>query len=76
MEKREALKKTLAESADELAEIDGIIDRMQGSLGDDDAKPSAADLTRLLELKREMAYSRPGPIVARWIDECRQTYGE
>ena len=73
MEEKEALKQTAAEPGDELAEVDRIIESIQERLSDDSAKPSVAELVRLLELRRELAQSQTGQVTVRWIDECQPT---
>jgi hypothetical protein len=73
VEEREALNQTAIKPVKGLAELDDVIERIQESLFGDKAKPSLADLTRLLELRRELAHLEPESVIARWIDECPQT---
>ncbi|HEX4133640.1 MAG TPA: hypothetical protein VHY84_03385 [Bryobacteraceae bacterium] len=77
MKQREALKQTAAESADEAAEVERILEYVQESLSDDRVMPSLTDLVRLFGLRRELAQSQPGSLTAGWIDGCQPTtYGE
>jgi hypothetical protein len=69
MEHREALK----HSGDDRAAVEQVIEKMRESLFGEEAKPSVADLVRLIEFRRELADAQPGPVMARWIDECPQT---
>jgi hypothetical protein len=72
MEEKEERKQTAEEPVERLGEMDEVIERILESLRGDDAKPSVADLTRLLELRRDLAQSLQGPITVRWIDEWQQ----
>jgi hypothetical protein len=69
MEQREALK----HSGDDWATVEEVIEKMRESLFAEGAKPPVADLMRLLEFRRDLAQAQPGPLTARWIDECPQT---
>ncbi len=69
MEQREALK----HPGDDLAVIDQVIEKMRERLFTDETKPPVADLMRLLEFRRDLMQAQPGPVTARWIDECPQT---
>jgi hypothetical protein len=69
MEQREALK----HPGDDWAAVEQVIEKMRESLFSQDAKPSVADLIRLIEFKRDLVQAQPGPLTARWIDECLQT---
>lgn len=40
------------------------------------ARPSIADLVRLLELRRELAESQPGTLTVKWIDKCAKPESE
>jgi hypothetical protein len=40
------------------------------------ARPSIADLVRLLELRRELAESDPGTVTVKWIDRCAKPESE
>ena len=71
MEKIEALKQ---EAVDErVEEVDKIIALIEERLADEDVQMSVADLMRLLDLRRELARSRPGSLMVGWIDECQLT---
>jgi hypothetical protein len=69
MEQREALK----QPGDDRAVVEQVIEKMRESLSAEDAKPPMADFTRLFEFRRDLAQAQPGPLTARWIDECPQT---
>jgi hypothetical protein len=73
VKEREAPKQTAAEPEDELVEVDEIMQRIQESLANGGAKPTVADLIRLLELRRELARSQSSLVTVRWIDECQPT---
>jgi hypothetical protein len=73
VKEREAPKQTAAEPEDELVEIDKIMQGLQESLAEAGAKPTVADLIRLLELRRELARSQSSRVTVRWIDECQPT---
>jgi hypothetical protein len=53
---------------DELAAIDELIRKAREHLLKEEVKPSVADLIRLMERRRELVGSKPGPVEARWID--------
>jgi len=69
MEEREALK----HPGDDRAAVVQVIEKMRERLFGEEANPSVTDLVRLLEFRRELAEAQPGPVAARWIDECPQT---
>jgi hypothetical protein len=74
---RDALKQTATEPEGELAEVEEIIESIQGSLSSEDPKPSVLDLVRLLELRRELVKPQTARMTVRWIDECQTpTCGE
>ena len=54
--------------ATELELVENAIQRILTSLNDKTMKPTVADLTRLMELRREMMVSQPKSITVRWID--------
>ena len=54
--------------ATELELVENAIQRILTSLNDKAMKPTVADLTRLMELRREMMVSQPKSITVRWID--------
>jgi hypothetical protein len=58
-----------AETLDELESLDRMIRSIRKRLLSDEAKPSVADLMRLLERRREVVGLKPGPVEVRWIDE-------
>jgi hypothetical protein len=72
VKEREAHKQTDLSSADGTQLVARISEAIQENLNDDEAKPSVADLMRLLGLRRELAQFRTGTVKAGWI-ECRQT---
>ena len=86
MKKREALKQTAVEppmgdineidEIDENDEIQKIMELILDRLADDDLQLSVADLMRLLELRRELAQSKPGSVTVGWIDACQLTRQE
>ena len=49
--------------------IDQAIASIQKKLTTD-AKPSVADLVRLLQLKKDLEGDRPKDVTVRWVDEC------
>jgi hypothetical protein len=65
-----------ADVDDELTEVEKMMERTQEGLSDEDVIPSVADLLRLMEIRRELAQSKRGPMTVRWIDECRQNSEE
>jgi hypothetical protein len=69
MEQREALK----HPGDDWTAVEQAIEKMRESLFGEDAKPPVADLIRLIEFRRDLVQEQPGPVTARWIDECPQT---
>jgi|HubBroStandDraft_6_1064221.scaffolds.fasta_scaffold115903_2 hypothetical protein len=69
MKVREALK----HPGGEWAVVELAIEKIRESLFGGEAKPPVADLVRLLEFRRDLAQAQPGPLTARWIDECQQT---
>ena len=73
VKERDALKQTATEPEGELTDVEEIIESIQESLSSDSAKPSVADLVRLLELRRELAKPKTGRMTVRWIDECQPT---
>ena len=60
------------EADDESEEIDNMIELIQQSLFGDNPKPSVADLTRLFELRRELAHFDAESLTVRWIDAWPQ----
>lgn len=69
MQQREALK----HSEDDRAVVEQVIEMMRERLFGEDTKPPVADFMRLLEFRRDLAQAHPGPLTARWIDECPPT---
>ena len=49
-----------------------MIELIQQSLFGDNPKPSVADLTRLFELRRELAHFDAESLTVRWIDAWPQ----
>ena len=67
---RKALKQTVVHPVEE---IDKITARILERLSEEDVPLSVTDLTRLLELRRELAQSHPARLKVRWIGEWQQT---
>jgi hypothetical protein len=61
-----------SELLDDLTLLRCVIANIQENLCRDYGKPSIADLARLMELRRELAYLEQGPMTAQWIDKCQQ----
>ena len=58
------------------ADVSGLLEQVQEGLSGEDVIPPVADLLRLMDFRRQLAQSQPGPMTVRWIDECRQSSEE